>query len=612
MIQLKQISLSVGNRQLFDNISCIIPTGAHMGVIGHNGAGKSTLLKVIAGIIPPSSGEITVSKNSRIGYLPQEEILASELTVFDEAYRAFQYITVMQHRIKKIEHDIEAGKYTDELLEELTQLHEKLRIHDQQRAQLRTTETLMGLGFTQETIQKKVAELSTGWKMRLALAKLLLTDADMYLFDEPTNHLDIVTQDWFLKKLTELPAGFLLVSHDRAYLEKACTSILEIERGQAVTYQGNLSAYIEVKEHKIALAHATRARQEREIAKKQEVIDRFRAGTRARQAQSLQNQIDRIELVEITPPLPTIHFTFPRPERPGQSILKFENISYGFNNTSLFKNISSEILRGERVALIAANGVGKTTLINCLAGKYRSPTGSIVFGHNVQHAFFEQDQARTLNPENSIFDEVRAACARPSENEIRSILGAFQFKSQDILKKTKVLSGGEKNRVAIVKVLLQRANFLILDEPTNHLDLYSKDILLQALLKYEGTILFVSHDSDFVSKLATRIIELTPTRLYSYPGTYEEYVYQKNLEHAPKNTDPLPATSPKKEPVHNSAEIKTIEKQILKLENQEKLLLEKLETLEFGSEQHRKKLSELSNLQKKLSTLNQEWEELLK
>ncbi len=612
MIQLQNASLDAGGNNIFENVSCVFQQDDQVGIIGRNGAGKSTLLKVIAGHIKLSSGSVAIVKGSRIAYLPQEEILSSTLNVFDEAFSAFNNIIESEKKLDVIEEALNNGTYTDSQLEEYADLHEQLSKLDRHAAVKQTNDVLNGLGFTTEMINKSVNELSVGWKMRLALGKLLLTNADMYLFDEPTNHLDLVTQQWFLQKLLHMKQGYLLVSHDRAYLEKACNSILEIERGHATFYKGNLSKYLQEKELQTQIKLATRSRQEREISQKMETVDRFRSGTRAQQAKNIMKQIDRIELIDVEQPLPTIHFRFPTPPKPGEVVLKFKDLAYNFNEKQIFKNIEGEVHRGERVALIAANGVGKTTLLNCIIGKY-STTGSINFGHGVKFAFFEQDQARALSPNKTVFEEVCDECANVTTSEIRTLLGSFQFSGDNVHKKIRVLSGGEKNRVAMTKVLLQRANFLILDEPTNHLDLYAKDVLLQALLSYEGTILFVSHDLDFLNKLATRIIELTPSHAYSYPGSYDDFCITKESqieqENVPTKTpEQIVNSIPSDDKKQLQKQINKLERNIEQLEKNESELTEELAKYLYGSDEYDRIYTKLLTTQKKLTQANEEWE----
>lgn len=622
MIQLKNLSLSFGARQILHEVNCIFQTNEHIGVIGRNGAGKSMLLKLIASVIQPNAGEVNIAKGTRIAYLPQEEVLSSELNVYDEAYSAFKDIVQTNEEIRSIEAKLTDGTFTDEDLEKYAQLQSSASQFNEHEAQKQTYEVLNGLGFTQEAIKKNVSQLSTGWKMRLALAKLLLTDADFYLFDEPTNHLDIVTQQWFLEKLQSLKKGFLIVSHDRAYLEKACTNILEIERGRGTYYRGNLKAYIEQKERQIEIARATRARQEKEIEQKQATVERFRSSaSRAKQAQSLIKQIERIDLVEVESPLPTINFKLPSPQRSGSVVLSFNNLSQSFGSKIIFNGISAEIERGERVALVAANGVGKTTLLNCISGKQKPISGIVNLGHNVKAAIFEQDQAQTLDLDKTIFQELCVSCNNVPEIEIRKILGSFLFSGDDVHKKIGVLSGGEKNRVAMTKLLLQKANFLILDEPTNHLDLYSKDILCQALKSYEGTILFVSHDYDFVDKLSTRILELTPDKANSYLGTYEEFYTSKKAELAQKNQinyidlDKQKNTTHETASANNTKETKKrileLERKISKLERDQAKENEKMSKFSYDSAEYINSAKRLKANQEELQIAQKEWEELV-
>jgi ATP-binding cassette subfamily F protein 3 len=617
MIQLSDVFLDVGTRTIFEHLTCIIGRNDRIGVIGRNGAGKSTFLKLIARLAQPTAGQISIEKEAKIAYLPQEELLVSTEKVFDEAFASCGPIAATDKKIAQLEHVILSAAASQEQLQDYADAQALAQTFDRYKAVQLVQETLAGLGFTQQMMQQPVDELSTGWKMRLALAKLLLTPADFYLFDEPTNHLDLVTQHWFLRKLQSLGKGYLLVSHDRAYLDLVCTTILEIERGRAKLYQGNFTNYLVQKEQHHAIASSTRARQERELARKQATVDRFRAGNRARQAQNIQKQIERVELVEVDSPLPTIHVQFPQPSRSGSVVLKVHNLGYGFTNKLLFEHAAFEVHRGERVALVAANGVGKSTLINCIAGTYKPLHGKVTFGHAVTKAFFEQDQARALNSSKSIYDEVRDACALPTDGEIRAALGSFLFSGDDIYKKIGVLSGGEKNRVAMVKMLLQRANFLILDEPTNHLDLYAKDILRQALQQYEGTILFVSHDQDFVSRVATRIIELRVDGVYDFPGTYDEYCalkYQSPSSTAVIKTRPVaPTQSVAAQQLHAlKKEVVELERTIARLERDEAKAVAVMAEHLYGSPEYSKALQRYTLLSKELAVAHTAWEQAVR
>jgi len=610
VIQLRNIKLELSGNEIFKNINCTLHTDNRVGVIGRNGAGKSTLLKLISGKIKPDAGTVCLEKGLRIGYIPQDEILVSSLSIFDEAFSAHKEFCDIEHKIEQIEQELKTSPSPQravELVEAYDELQDKRKQYDKHILIEKTKEKLAGLGFSQEMITQPVEKLSTGWKIRLSLAKLLLSDADILLFDEPTNHLDIVTQQWLLETLKAMPQGFLMVSHDQAYLEQVCSHILEIEMGVSTYYTGNLSSYLTQKQEQQEIARSTRARQDREIEQKQAIVNRFKASaSRGQQAKNMQKQIDRMELVEVASPLPTIHFKFPVPPRSGKVALTFNNIGYSFEQRQLFKGLSGEIATGERVALIAANGVGKTTLLNCLTGKYNPQEGSVTLGNNVKIAFFEQEQSRVLSPEKTIIDELLSTPSQATEAEIRKLLGSFQYTGDDVYKKIKVLSGGEKNRVAMVKILIQNANLLILDEPTNHLDIYSKDILRQALQAYQGTILFVSHDLHFVNSIAKRIIKLTPTEAHTYLGTYEEFCTQQAQAQAQTATSPSkPETSTHKK------RLTELEREISRLELSEKKEADKLANSEYGTPEYQKSIKSITEIQKNLSKLQKEWEAVM-
>ena len=534
MIYVKNGSLSFGSQNLFDSINLAFQQDQKIGVFGRNGTGKSTLLKIISGMERFDEGSVDIERYKKIGYMPQEVTLLSKKTVYDETLSVFEKFIELEREKIAVEAELEAGSegtISPELLERYSVLLEECSTHDLALAKERTERILKGLGFSRKMFDQPVEELSVGWKMRVVLAKLLLEDADFYLFDEPTNHLDLPTKEWFLDFLKQGRFGFLLVSHDRHYLDDGCDYILGLERGKAKLFRGNFSAFIKEEEHQRELTHSAYVRQQKEITRKQETIERFRASaSKARMAQSMEKQLDKMERIEMEPLMPSLKLTFPPTERPGACVLTAENVRHAFEGATLFEKVSSVVQRGDKVALVAPNGTGKTTLFNVLTGKYPLQGGTVHFGHNVHYAVFEQDQLRSLNPRNTIIEELLQAVPQVQESVIRSFLGSFLFSGDAIQKKISVLSGGQRNRVAMVKVLLQKANFLLLDEPTNHLDLYAKEVLLQALQRYEGTMLFVSHDHSFLQSLATRVWELTPQGLHDYPGTYEDYVYYKKSQ----------------------------------------------------------------------------------
>lgn len=646
MIILRDILLQFGERTLFDHINAHITFDLKIGVVGRNGAGKSTLLEVITRNLPVDEGEIVTDKKQTIAYFPQHIVLNSTKSVFDEAYYVFHVFIEAKKRVAAIEKELETSPdNAEQLLEEYTDLLDKLKQFDEVRALARTHEVLNGLGFSEKQKGEPVSTLSVGWKMRIVLAKLLLSDADFYLFDEPTNHLDLSTKEWFCDYLTHAPFGFLLVTHDRYFLEKACSKMFELENGKGTMYDGNFSSYINQKERTREITKAAYEAQKKEIDRKQETINRFRAtASKATMVKSMVKQLDKIERIEIEPPLPKIRITFPPVTQPGKTVLTLKDLSYSFpsstshsgasgqagrtENKKIFDHISATIMRGQKVALVAPNGMGKTTLFNVISGKYPLQTGSIELGYNVKSAFFEQEQGTVMTGTNTIYEEVSRACPDQREETIRMFLGSFLFSGSDIHKKISMLSGGEKNRVAMVKVLLQKANLLLLDEPTNHLDLITKEILLQALQQYQGTMLIVSHDHLFIEKLATDILELMPDGLHHFPGSYEAYLDYKKSYSAEASKDratptTLPTASPQSTPLAPTKveskdmqelrkRIAKIEKTIAKLEEDKKNLSDSFANLTYGTDGYNDAVRKLDMTQKELRQKTIDWENLQK
>ncbi len=617
MIHIQNASLSYGSQILFDDISLTIAQNQRVGVLGRNGTGKSTLLKIIAGLGRFDEGTITLDRHKKIAYMPQEMVILSTKTVLDEALSVFESFIALEKEKKELEEKLEQGHDAIDLLERYAALQEDCSSFDAAQARARSEKILKGLGFSVAMFGQPVEELSVGWKMRLVLAKLLLEQADFYLFDEPTNHLDLPTKEWFFDFLKEGRFGFLLVSHDRHYLEQACEYILALESGKATFFRGNLSDYLKAREHQQEMLHAAYTKQQKEIARKEATIERFRASaSKARMAQSMIKQLDKMERIEIEPVLPTVSFSFPPTTRPGSVVLSIHNIQHSFEGRTLFRNVNGTIQRGDRVALVAPNGTGKTTLFNLITGKLALQQGTVAVGSNVQSALFEQDQMRALNPNNTVYEEVLQAIPNVTEAVIRTFLGCFLFSGDTINKKISVLSGGERNRVAMVKVLLQKANFLLLDEPTNHLDLYAKDVLLQALKAYQGTLLFVSHDHSFIQAIATCIWELTPNGIHVYPGSYESYLdIKKSREQASEQKSMAPAGQsqaqrPAKENYALRKEISAVESKIERLEKEIERLNLGFAHLEYGSYQWDQATKKLETAKKQLVDVTAQWESL--
>lgn len=615
MIMLDDVSLLFGQQIVFDKISANINKSNRIGLVGRNGSGKSTLLKVIAGTQGIDSGTVSIEKNATIGYMPQEVVLQSNKTVFQEALSAFGEVGPLLEELRLLE----ARLGDDDALERYSQINNRLLELNAAAAETETRIILTGLGFAPERVETQlVSSLSVGWRMRVVLAKLLLQKADFYLFDEPTNHLDIVTKDWFLQFLKNASFGFLLVCHDRYFLDHLCEKTFELEGGKGTLFHGNYTFYAEQKEVRAEVQEQAAIKQQREITKKMKTVERFRASaSKAKMAQAMLKRIEKIDRVDTAKKERSIAFSFPPVERSGKVVLKVQDVAHSFvKEAKVIRDISFEVERGERVAIVAPNGVGKTTLFNLITGKLLVQEGSIDFGYNVSTAFFEQDQDKVLDAQNTIYEEVERSCNNSEARaKIRKFLGAFLFSGESVDKKVAVLSGGERNRVAMVKVLLKQANFLLLDEPTNHLDIQSKEILLNALVQFKGTILFVSHDRDFLDKLATRILELSKDKVISYPGNYESYVYHKSKESAKQEkSDKKQNSKPAKAKNNNDYELrKTIsrlESKIDKLEKEIERLNALLGTCEYGTELFDSTYKKVKLAQEELEKAVFEWEEL--
>ncbi len=617
IIILKEILLTYGERDLFDRISVDFQQDQKVGVVGRNGSGKSTLLKVITKQLSLDSGNVVINKQKQIAFFPQEMVLNSNKSVFDELFLVFEAYTKLEQEQQHIEVQL-ATKSCDtmHLLDRYQSILDTLSHFDRSDAEQRAVAVLQGLGFEKEKFCNSVNTLSVGWKMRLVLAKLLLQQADFYLFDEPTNHLDIVTKEWFFDFLKKAPFGYLLVTHDRYFLDNACDWIFELSRGNGVMYHGNYAAYLKQYEWQHAKLNSAYYQQQKEITRKKASIDRFRASaSKAKMAKSMIKQLDKMELIKVEPPEPTVAFSFPSLKRSGRVVITLKDLSYHYDKKRLFQNVSCEIMRNQKVALVAPNGMGKSTLFDLIAGKLSLQTGTITFGHNVDFALFEQDQTKALDQHQTILEELINACPDTPTQTIRSFLGSFLFVGDDVYKKISMLSGGEKNRVAMIKVLLQNANFLLLDEPTNHLDLYAKSVLLQALQQYLGTILFVSHDHQFIQELATDIVELTPHGLHYYSGRYEEFLADKKNKENQSDIFEQSENIEKKQKKSQSKKLKknirVVEKRIQNLEQKIEKTAADLDLQSYGSSSYGKTLEKIASLQAELDQAMAEWEELL-
>lgn len=622
MIQAHNLCLSFGNQPIFDHISFIVNQHDRIGLVGRNGSGKTTLLKAIQEPVVLDDGSITIQSKKRIAYMPQEVVLLSNLSILDETFTTFAALHALQQEAHKIEQILEKNP-DEKSIDRYAALQEELAEYFPEILKAKTKKILMGLGFSVQQLDQPVSSLSVGWKMRIVLAKLLLQEADFYLFDEPTNHLDLQAKEWFLHFLKSAPFGFILICHERYFLDELCEKILELERGKATWYTGNYSQYEVKKEHDLELLEAAYAQQQKELQRKEATIERFRvSATKARMAQSMEKALDKIERIVPPPSQKNVRFSFPPVQQSGKSVIKVANVAQKFGEKTVFQNVTFEVLRGQKVALVAPNGVGKTTLFNLITGALPLQQGSVTFGHNVTCAIFAQDQNKALNLQKSILENIKELCPAVPEAKVRSFLGAFLFSNEDVHKKVAVLSGGEKNRVGMVSVLLQNTNLLLLDEPTNHLDIPSKEILLKALQEFGGTLVFVSHDRDFINDLATDIIELTPQGAHHYEGNYDAYIYHKqalqqtSVHHEPvaqkqKSQQENKPVAQHKQDFETEKKIKKLESKITKLEQQIATVSHSFADLQYGTPEFAAAHQKLQNLQKELQGAETEWEQLI-
>lgn len=622
MIYAKNVCLTFGPQTVFNNISFSIDASQRVGLVGRNGSGKSTLLKAIDDPHMLDSGTITILGTKKIAYMPQEMVLESDKTILDEAMSVFTEITRLQNEAATLEQLIETDPKHDHL-NRYAQIHERLLQLNPEQKRAHAERILGGLGFDKTRLQEPVQHLSVGWKMRIVLAKLLLDDADFYLFDEPTNHLDIFAKEWFLSFLKQASFGFLIVCHERYMLDELCSHIYELELGNGTMFTGSYSKYELEKEARAALIEQAYKDQQKEIKQKQETINRFRASaSKAKMAQSMIKQLEKMELIVIPPSPRTISFSFPSTQRAERTVLTVKNVSQHFGARQIFKNVSFTIERGQKVALVAPNGIGKTTLFNIITRSLPLQSGSISLGENVVYTIFDQDQTRALDGNKTVIENILLRCPRATQQSARSMLGCMLFSNDDVDKKVKVLSGGEKNRVGMTSILLQQANLLLLDEPTNHLDIIAKQVLLQALKSYEGTMLFVSHDRDFINELATHVIELTANGAHMYHGNYDDFAYQRQHNNIPNESASKKAANSVKMPKapeqstvlntkNHDKEIRALERKIATLEQQIDTIGQSFADLEYGTKEFDAAQTKLLNVKQQLTDAMAQWEELV-
>ncbi len=537
MISIANVSVLFGADPLFENISFLINRTDRIGLAGRNGAGKSTLLKIIKGLYKPTSGEVAIPRDATIGYLPQEFHNTSSLSVIEETRKAFEQAVEIEHKIEKI--NLELAERTDyesdaylKLIEDLGDLQHRFQVLGGYEMEEKIEKILKGLGFDNTDLTRKVSEFSGGWQMRIELAKILLQQPDLVLLDEPTNHLDIESIIWLEQFLQTYNGAIMMISHDKTFLDKLTNRTIEITNGRIEDYKAHYSKYLVLrKERREQLENAAK-NQERQIAQIERNIEKFRAkASKASFAQSLIKKLDKIDRIELDiEDVSKINIRFIEPPRAGKVIVTAENIEKTYGDKQVIRPMNFTIDRGDRIAFVGKNGMGKTTLSRIIA-KNLEYKGDLQYGHNVSLGYFAQHQANMLDGNNTILEEMEKA-AQGSERftAVRSILGAFLFSGEDVSKKVKVLSGGEKARLSMAKLLLEPLNFLIFDEPTNHLDLVSKEVLKNALKNFEGTIVIVSHDRDFLEGLTTKSYEFTKEGIRTHLGGIEEFLNKMNTD----------------------------------------------------------------------------------
>ncbi|NNE94120.1 MAG: ABC-F family ATP-binding cassette domain-containing protein, partial [Verrucomicrobiales bacterium] len=556
MLAVEKVGIQFGGRTLFRDLSFTIRARERLSLAGPNGAGKSTLLKIITGIETPDTGRIVKPKQVTVGYLPQEGVKHSGSTLFTEAEKAFDDVLELKEQLAEVESKLEsldpekdAEKYGD-TLEVFGDLQLRLDHHDLARMKPRIETILGGLGFSKSDLKRQTEEFSGGWQMRIALAKLLLREPSVLLLDEPTNHLDIETVQWLEQWLRNYGGAILLISHDRSLLDNLSNGTLAFESGQVQRYAGNYSFYLRERESRREQLERSYKNQQREIEKAEQLINRFRAkATKAKMVQSRIKQLEKMERIELESDDVSIGFEFPQPERSGHTVLTLENVNKFYGDLHVLKDLDFEIERGDRIAIVGVNGAGKSTFSRIIAKTEEPTDGTVKAGHKVGISYFSQNHAEELASDRTVLETLEGNVTEAAAGNLRTLLGAFLFRGDDVFKQVGVLSGGERSRLALAKMLLQPANFLILDEPTNHLDMQSQEVLQKALSDYTGTYVIVSHNRSFLDPIVTKVLEFIPGRPPRlFHGNMTWYLEKKAEERAAAEAAVIPASTKKSGP----------------------------------------------------------------
>ena len=628
------ISKSFGSNEIIKDATFLVNEHEKVAIVGVNGAGKTTLLKILTGEESADSGSITLAKDAKLGYLRQINNVDSALSIIDELYTVIEPILNMEKRMSQMQEDMKhlTGSELEELYSSYTALTHSYELMDGYAAKSRVVGILKGLGFEEIDFDRKINTLSGGQKTRVFLAKLLLEEPDIILLDEPTNHLDLRSIEWLESYLLNYKGAVIIVSHDRYFLDKIVSKVIDIENGNVQMYLGNYTDFSNKKQMLLDAKMKEYLNQQQEIKHQEAVITKLKQFNREKsikRAESRQKQLEKIERVEAPQTYSeNMRLSLDISKESGKDVLTVQNLSKSFDQKKLFWDINFEIKRGERVAIIGDNGTGKTTLLKIINGLLEPDTGEVIYGSNVSVAYYDQEH-QVLHMDKTLFDELSDTYPDMTNTQIRNILAAFLFTGEDVYKKIADLSGGERGRVSLVKLMLSKANFLLLDEPTNHLDIVSKDVLENALNNFPGTVCYVSHDRYFINKTATRILDLTENRLLNYIGNYDYYIEKReaveeaaNLTSTEQAEKPADVSESKKEWIDNKtalAQKKKIKNAINKCEKEISEIEDKLQSIdeEFANPENASNVGKLMELQKqkeslekRLDKLMEDWEEL--
>jgi ATP-binding cassette subfamily F protein 3 len=632
MLSINNLSYYLGSRALYDEASLHIKPKDKIGLIGLNGTGKSTLLRIIDGEYKIDGGEIQKSNDCTIGFLNQDLLsFQSDDSIKMVALGAFSETLEIQKNIDEVLHKMETN-YSDDLVGKLAHLQERFDALDGYTIQSKAEEILEGIGFATKDLERPLREFSGGWRMRVMLAKLLLEKPSLLMLDEPTNHLDLPSILWVENYLKSYEGAVIVVSHDRHFINNTVNTIVEVTQQKLNYYAGNYDFYLAEKELRNEIHKNAFENQQQKIKQTEKFIERFRAkATKSKQVQSRVKSLERMDTLEdVVDEAAKVNFKFNFKTASGRHVVMMENVSKSYGDLNILKNTHGQIERGDKIALIGANGKGKSTLLRIVSGTESNLKGEVRQGHNVNMAFYAQHQLESLKVDNEILDELKQAGTEKTEQELRGVLGCFLFSDEDVFKKIKVLSGGEKSRVALAKTLISEANFLLLDEPTNHLDIQSVNILIQALQQYQGTYIVVSHDRYFVTQIANKIWYIEDNEIKTYPGTYDEYVYWRSkqdtksttvVDDSKKEKISKPATNNEKTPEQKAAqnEVKKLKSDLSKVEDQievnEKLMkqieLDLVNPDIFTDEGKLNKTNDhYEKVKKVINSLNDQWAEI--